>query len=93
MAQLHIEQPFKIYRGTFDEVFSHRGEIPIGSTVELKVFEPEPQRNDETVSLIAGAPSDPEAIKEAEQDLRDVERNMNIWRKEAGASIPYPEAE
>ena len=97
MEQLHTGPPYKIYRGTVDEVFSHRGDIPTGSTLELKVFEPEPQRNDETVSLIeawiASAPTDPEAIKEAEEDLRDFKRNMNRWRKEAGAHVLYPEAE
>ena len=40
MAQLDAHQPSKIYRGTVDEVFSHRNEIPPGATLELKVFEP-----------------------------------------------------
>jgi len=39
MAQLDAHQPSKIYRGTVDEVFSHRNEIPPGATLELKVFE------------------------------------------------------
>ncbi len=39
MASLD-QQPVKIYRGTIEEVFSHRSEIPPGTTVELKVFEP-----------------------------------------------------
>ena len=41
MAQLDAHQPSKIYRGTVEEVFSHRNEIPPGATLELKVFEPE----------------------------------------------------
>ena len=41
MAQLDTHQPSKTFRGTVDEVFSHRGEIPPGATVELKVFAPE----------------------------------------------------
>jgi hypothetical protein len=32
-------QPSKIYRGTVDEVFSHRHEIPPDALLELKVFE------------------------------------------------------
>ena len=38
MAVPNTERPNRIYRGTVDEVFSHRGEIPDGATVELKVF-------------------------------------------------------
>jgi hypothetical protein len=30
-----------MYRGTVDEVFSHRNEIPPGSTLELRIFAPE----------------------------------------------------
>jgi len=29
-----------VYRGTVDEVFSHRGEIPDDAQLELKVYEP-----------------------------------------------------
>ena len=41
MAQLDVHQPSKTFRGTIDEVLSHRSEIPAGATVELKVFEEE----------------------------------------------------
>ena len=43
MAQLDTRRPSKIFRGTVDEVFSHRSEIPPGATVELKVFEETPE--------------------------------------------------
>lgn len=41
MAQLDARQPNRIFRGTVDEVFSHRSEIPAGATVELRVVEAE----------------------------------------------------
>lgn len=44
-------------------------------------------------SWIAQAPTDPEAIRAAEEDLREFQRNMNQPRKEAGARLLYPEAE
>jgi hypothetical protein len=46
MAQHEIRQPSRIYQGTVDEVFSHRDEIPLGATLELKVYEasPEPEQ-------------------------------------------------
>lgn len=97
MAQIEIPQSSKIYRGTIDEVLSHRSEIPAGATVELKVFERELPASDPTIALleswIAGAPTNPEEIKEAEEDLQEFKRNMNRWRKEAGARLLYPEAE
>ncbi|HZO91953.1 MAG TPA: hypothetical protein VFB38_26790 [Chthonomonadaceae bacterium] len=48
MTQLDARKPSKIYRGTVDEVFSHRDEIPPGATVELKVFEERPEAEEET---------------------------------------------
>ena len=41
MAQLDARQPTRVYRGTVDEVFSHRGEIPDDAQLELKVYEPD----------------------------------------------------
>jgi len=32
-------QPSKTFRGNFDEVFSHRDEIPPGAILELRVYE------------------------------------------------------
>jgi len=34
-------QPSRIFRGTAEEVFSHRDEIPSGAILELRVFEEE----------------------------------------------------
>lgn len=42
---------------------------------------------------IAEAPSDPEQVKEAEDDLREFQRAINQTRKEAGARLVYTGAE
>jgi hypothetical protein len=39
-------QASQIFRGNVEEVFSHRDEIPLGAVLELKVFDP-PQEVDE----------------------------------------------
>ena len=44
-------------------------------------------------SWIAQAPTDPEGIRAAEEDLREFKRNMNLPRKETGARLHYPEVE
>ena len=100
MTQLDIHQASKIYRGTIDEVFSHRNEIPASATVELKVFEEQPKAQKETATMALmkswleeDATDDPEEIRAAEEDLREFKRNMNQPRKEAGARLLYPEAE
>ncbi len=95
MAELDA-QPSKTFRGTWDQILSHRDEIPNTSEVEVRVFGPKPA-SDPTIALleswIAEAPTDREAIREAEEDLREFKRNMNLPRKETGARLHYPEAE
>jgi hypothetical protein len=53
--------------------------------------------NDPTLAYlearIANAPTDPEAIREAEEDLLDFMRNMNVPRKETGARLHFPDVE
>lgn len=44
-------------------------------------------------SWIAEAPTDPEEIRAAEEELREFKRNMNLPRKETGARLHYPEVE
>ena len=44
-------------------------------------------------SWIAEAPTDPEEIRAAEEDLREFQRNMNLPRKETGVRLHYPEVE
>jgi hypothetical protein len=97
MPQIDTHQPSKTLRGTWDEILAHSDEIPKTSEVEVRVFEPDPAADDPTVALleswIAEAPTEPEAIREAEEDLREFKRNMNLPRKEAGARLHYPEVE
>jgi hypothetical protein len=98
MAQLDAKQPSKIFRGTWDEVLAHSDEISKTSEVEVRVFETSPVTDeDPTIALlkswIAQAPTDPEEIKAAEEDLREFKRNMNLPRKQAGARLLYPEVE
>ena len=42
---------------------------------------------------IAEAPTDPIKIQEAEEELLEFKRNINLPRKQAGARLIYPEAE
>ena len=106
MTQLNTPQPMKIFRGTIEEVFSHRNEIPDGATVELKVLDETPDGKETALhdpqaaasiallqSWIAQAPTDSKAILEAEEDLREFKKNMNLPRKEAGARLHFPEVE
>lgn len=65
-------QPSRIYRGSIEEVFSHRDEIPPGATLELKVFDPQPEADEEVgdysgksaadilqeIGFVQGGPSD-----------------------------------
>jgi hypothetical protein len=39
---------------------------------------------------IAAAPTDPEAISEAEDDMNELMRNMNASRAATGERIPFP---
>ncbi len=98
MANLDTQQPSRTYRGTWDEILTHSSEISKTSEVELRVYEPTlTAENDASIALleawIAEAPTSPDAIREAEEDLREFKRNINLPRKEAGARLHYPEAE
>ena len=42
-------------------------------------------------SWIAQAPTDPEEIRAAEEELREFKRNMNANRAATGERIPYPD--
>ena len=41
---------------------------------------------------LEAAPTDPDLVRDAEEDLAEFMRLMNATRREAGARIPYPEA-
>ena len=42
---------------------------------------------------IAEAPTDPDQVKAAEEDLRSFQRSLNQTRREAGARLVYPGVE
>ncbi len=50
MAHLDAQQTPKIFRGTWDEIASHRDEIPPGTIVELKVIEEPSETSVETAN-------------------------------------------
>lgn len=60
-------------------------------------FPVEPDENAQSLRLIeqwiAQAPTDPEGLQEAEEDLRTFKQAINRTREEAGARLLYPEAE
>lgn len=64
---------------------------------DMQNQEKKPDDSDPSIALllswIAQAPSDPEAIREAEEDLLEFKKNMNLPRRETGARLHYPEAE
>ena len=98
MTPLHNHSAGQVYRGTVDEVFSHRSEIPSGALVELKVVEKPQAQETPTMALMRkwleeDATDDPEEVLRAEEELREFKRNMNQPRKEAGARLLYPEVE
>lgn len=95
-----LPQPSRTYLGTVEEVFSHRGEIPEGAVVELRVFDVPPAATMETPTMALmrswleeDATDDPEAIRAAEEELQEFKRGMNRARQEVGARLLYPEAE
>ena len=47
MAQRDAQQPGRMFRGTIEEVLSHRSEISPGTTVELKVLEQAPEAEED----------------------------------------------
>ena len=64
---------------------------------ETEEREPAQKRMTPTMALmklwLKNAPTDPEEMREAEEDLLEFKRNMNLPRKEAGARLHYPEVE
>lgn len=95
MAELDA-QPRKTFRGTWAQILDHKDEIADTSEVEVRVLEPD-EVTDSTIALleswIAGAPTDQLGIQQAEEDLREFKRNMNLPRKDVGARLHYPEVE
>ena len=89
MAQIEIHRPGKIFRGTVEEVFSRRNEIPPGAIIELKVFDeaPAPSRGKSSVKaphkskelrgygMLAGVSSVDEFMQRKQEDIELEERS------------------
>jgi len=71
-----------------------RERLKPGQVIDIDMPD-EPAENDPTLSWlqarIASAPTDQEQVREAEEDLRDLMRNMNANRKVTGERIPFPD--
>lgn len=67
-------QPSRIFRGTAEEVFSHRDEIPSDAILELRVFEKEPEQEITLAESLAAL------LEEASQ----VERAKPIYSDDPG---------
>ncbi len=63
----------------------------------IEKFPVVPDENAQALGLIeqwiAEAPTDPDQVKEAEEDLRSFQRSLNQTRTEAGARLVYPGVE
>ncbi|HZT41231.1 MAG TPA: hypothetical protein VFA07_03535 [Chthonomonadaceae bacterium] len=81
MAQSDARQPSRIYRGTVDEVFSHRSEIPPNATVELNVFEDKPESGDFGGKSLADVIQEIGAIKGLPADLSTNPKHMQDFGK------------
>jgi hypothetical protein len=74
--------------------------VTVNELIERAIAERFPVEVDERAKALAlieqwisEAPTDPEQVKEAEEDLREFQRSLNQTRREAGARIPYPDVE
>ena len=89
MDQADKHQPNKIFRGSIEEVFSHRNEIPPDAMIELRVFDkaPAPSRGKSRVNvphkskelrgygMLAGVSSVDEFIHRKQEDIELEERS------------------
>ena len=101
MAQLHYIA--EVRSGRILELPAEAVELHLkpGDRIEVQIDVPAtagtPSDPDPTLALIeswiAQAPTDPEAIREAEEDLLELKRNLNLPRKRAGARLHFPEVE
>ena len=66
-------------------------------TEQLPALEGKAAENAASIALLEAwlgeAPSGPESLQEAEEDLKEFKHNMNRYRQEAGARLLYPETE
>ena len=101
-----MTQPIR--EGTAQELASYLAQRPQArfrlielGTGDALTEEPAPLPDPENAASIAllktlleeDATDDPQELRQAEEELREFKRNMNLPRKEAGARLLYPEAE
>ena len=79
---------------------ARRAGVTVNELVSRSVAEKFPVALDESAQAlqlierwIAEAPTDPERLKEAEEDLRGFQRAINETRRESGARLLYPAVE
>lgn len=88
-------QPTKTYRGTWEEIASHRHEIPAGAVLEVKVYEPpeaesrQGPRNEKMLAILRG-------IEERHKDRPDTDGDNTqrlIDEARGGAMYGYEPAD
>ena len=79
---------------------AHRAGVTINDLVYQAIAEKFPVALDENAQAlrlieqwIAEAPTNPDQVREAEEDLRSFQRSLNQTRTEAGARLVYPGVE
>ena len=101
MAQLHyiaeVKSELLLELPTDAEALHLRPGDKIDVQFDLPRNYQEALEPDPTIALIeswiALAPTDPDAIREAEEDLLEFKRSLNRPRKETGARLHFPEVE
>ena len=64
-------QPSRVFRGTADEVFSHKDEIPHGAILELRVFKEEPEQEITLAESLAALPEESSQVERAKPIYSD----------------------
>ena len=79
---------------------AHREGVSVSEIAYRAIAEKYPTAQDGTAEALrllerwmADVPTDPEAIREAEEDLREFQHAINQTRRELGASLVYPNVE
>ena len=90
-------QPIKTYRGTWDELMSHRNEIAPGAVLEVRVYEPETapqidQENQALIDLLRSWREEDATDDSQELERRDAETNALMTNLQASRlSLREPE--
>ena len=73
------------------------GEIPATARATVTYEESAAPAVDPALALVqewlSQVPTDPDEIREAEEDLRELKKALNKTRREAGARLLFPEVE